>query len=77
MMKKLAKMAAVAMLVALLLPAEHLFSAAGLAVSEFTREDFPADFVFGAGTSAFQAELLKSSMRSGFFYREQQLDEGH
>ncbi|KAK8959946.1 Beta-glucosidase 4 [Platanthera guangdongensis] len=25
-----------------------------LCSSEFTREDFPADFVFGAGTSAFQ-----------------------
>ncbi|XP_020571968.1 beta-glucosidase 3-like [Phalaenopsis equestris] len=43
-----------ALLAAVLFLAEHFFSVQCL--SEFTREDFPADFVFGAGSSAFQYE---------------------
>lgn len=49
---QMAKM--VALLGMLLLFWEHYSSV--LCLSEFTREDFPADFVFGAGSSAFQYE---------------------
>ncbi|KAH0470902.1 hypothetical protein IEQ34_000625 [Dendrobium chrysotoxum] len=48
-MSKVAELLAV-----LLLFWEHYYSVP--CFSEFTRDDFPADFVFGAGTSAFQGE---------------------
>ncbi|KAK8928627.1 Beta-glucosidase 22 [Platanthera zijinensis] len=47
-------MAMAPLLVSFLLYWMHYSSV--LCSSEFTREDFPADFVFGAGTSAFQYE---------------------
>ncbi|XP_020575458.1 beta-glucosidase 22-like isoform X2 [Phalaenopsis equestris] len=48
-------MAKVVLTAVLLLSCAHYPSV--LCLSEFTRDDFPADFVFGAATSAFQGDI--------------------